>query len=266
MSEDAASGQQLADISKRVWIRWGDGEPFENTSTLVLTAPSQTFIDIRVLKLPLPRASDLNHVDSAIDISRLDWAFAGVAATEYRDGICHKTWTHHVDSRYAYGDKPPLDEGDMFPEPDGVLCREKGRMVNPDTGRISHYEEMWESVEAQATSTESCKYCLVASVGGPVAEAHRARGMLIRVGHFVQCLLIVGDEVNIERWEYASAEATDTHQPSGVRPAGWVRSVKLGPRFLPCSWFFRAAECREGETLEDETQLWTWTLAEKASW
>ncbi|EPS97438.1 hypothetical protein FOMPIDRAFT_1078536, partial [Fomitopsis schrenkii] len=220
----------LADISSRVWIRWGNSAPYENTSTLVLTAPSQTFLDIRVLKPPVHPAADADG-EQATDASRLEWAFSGVATTEYREGICHKTWTHHIDSRSAYGAEPPMDEGDMFPEPDGVLCREKGRMVNPETGEMSDYEEMWESVEAHATGTDTSKWCLVATV---TAEERKARGMLVRVGQFIQCLLIVDDEVNVERWVYTDAgDSGDAHHK------GWERTLKLGSRVLPCARLFK---------------------------
>ena len=260
MESSQANPHPLADISRRVWIRWGDaGEPYENTSTIVLTAPSQTFIDVRVLKTSLQSEATVDG-EKAIDISSLEWAFSGVAATEDRDGICHKTWTHYIDSRSPYGTDPPMDEGDMFPEPNGVLCREKGRMVNPETGEMSHYEEMWESVEAHATDADTNKWCLVAAA---TAEEHKARGTLIRVGQFIQCLLIVDDEVNVERWVYAGAGDSQTGDGD---PKGWARTIKLGPRALPCARFFRAAECKEGEPLEDAAQLWTWTVTEKASW
>ena len=257
MSPPEQAQQQPADISSRVWIRWGDGEPYENTTTLVLTTPSQTFIDIRVLQ----SSSQTTIGEQIIDVSLLEWAFSGIATTEYRDGICHKTWTHHIDSRSAYGAEPPIDEGDMYPEPDGVLCRERGRMVNPETGEMSDYEEMWETIEAHTTGSDTRKWCLVATTSAP---EHKARGMLIRIGQFVQCLLIVDDEVNVERWVYTDAgEGSQTGEGS---PEGWARTIKLGARTLPCPRFFRAEACQEGRTLEDAGQLWSWTVTEKASW
>ncbi|KAI0714225.1 hypothetical protein C8Q72DRAFT_205859 [Fomitopsis betulina] len=248
--------QQLADISSRVWIRWGNGEPYENTSTLVLTAPSQTFLDVRVIKPPLQPA--VGTVEHSIDTSRLEWAFSGIATTEYREGICHKTWTHHIDSRSAYGAEPPIDEGDMFPESDGVLCREKGSMINPETGKMSEYEEMWESVEPHATGTDTGKWCLVATVA---SEEHKARGMLIRVGQFVQCLLIVNDEVNVERWVYTDAGSSgDDHLK------GWACTVKLGSHVLPCARLFKVEEQKKGIRLQEGTQPWVWIVTEKVSW
>ncbi|KAH9835272.1 uncharacterized protein C8Q71DRAFT_764931 [Rhodofomes roseus] len=253
----------MADISKRVWIRWGDGQPFENTSTLVLTVPSQTFVDVRVFK---SHEAPPQTAEPSTAASGLEWAFSGVAKTQYRDGVCHKTWTHHIDSRTAHGAEPPVDEGDMFPEPDGVLCRETGRMANPETGEMSDYEEMWETVEAKTTGQDRDKFCLVATVGGPAATAHMARGAMIRIGQYIQCLLIIDDEVNVERWIYTGEDATDAIDGSTVGSEGWIRVVKLGPRVLPCPWFFRATARSVGATFEDKTQPWTWTLAEKSSW
>ncbi|KAH9926744.1 uncharacterized protein B0H18DRAFT_1005372 [Fomitopsis serialis] len=154
----------------------------------------------------------------------------------------------------------------MFPEPDGVLCREKGRMVNPATGEMSDYEEMWETIEAQATGADSAIFCLVAAVSGPAAELHKARGSLVRIGQFIQCLLIVGDEVNVERWIYAGEDAVGATDANTIRADGWVRVIKLGPRVLPCRWVFRGEACWKGATYDDQTQPWTWLLTEKHSW
>lgn len=62
-------------------IQEGEG-PMEPTTTLVLSAPSNTFLDVRLL-LPTPQTppSELPLPNTGGPLNRLDWAFSGVSET-----------------------------------------------------------------------------------------------------------------------------------------------------------------------------------------
>jgi len=106
----------------RRYIRRNNGEAAEATSTLVLTSPRGHFVDIRPLKksgssltLPLPAVTrDIVEPSfGTIDLSGLQWAFAGKATTTDRpDGSQHCAWTHLVDSQ-TLAVEDEVDEGIM---------------------------------------------------------------------------------------------------------------------------------------------------------
>lgn len=149
----------------------------------------------------------------------------------------HSTWHHWVDSRVPGGrwdDVTDVDEGDMYPQPDGRTL-EKGEMVHPSTGRVTAYEEMWRDLEPAVCGMEQVKYSVVLAV---VDDERSVRGMIVRVGQWCQGLLMCGDEVTVERWEYV-AVSKETKEGQEV-DGNWTRRVRLGQRFLPCSVAFKS--------------------------
>ncbi|KAF8172825.1 hypothetical protein K438DRAFT_1851199 [Mycena galopus ATCC 62051] len=114
-------------ISFRESIRWVPDEASEPTQTTVLTsAKSGLFLDVRFNK----------------DSGDLDWAFAGYRSSLELDST---KFTHHIDSRTL----TPLDVVDVgtnTPLPDGRTL-EAGEMVNPATGILTAYEEIWRDEE-----------------------------------------------------------------------------------------------------------------------
>ncbi|EGO01098.1 hypothetical protein SERLA73DRAFT_159630 [Serpula lacrymans var. lacrymans S7.3] len=114
-------------VSRRVSMAWGEGPPYEDTDTIVLTGHTY-FVDVRVKKNSVP--------------DELDWASAGIKTSkDLGDGSAHCTWKHFVDSRSR---NPDVDEGIVVIRPEDPLrCVERGRMKNPDTGCVEEYEEIW---------------------------------------------------------------------------------------------------------------------------
>ncbi|KAI1200069.1 hypothetical protein F5X97DRAFT_321822 [Nemania serpens] len=163
-------------ISIRDSIRWPPDAASEPTSTVVLTSPGHRFVDIRILK------------DAAADddgSGSLDWAFAGISSSEIRDGgRRHSTWRHVVDSR-TRAPETVVDEGDIFPQADGRTL-ETGRMVNPDTGKLADYEEVWTDLEAEDVpeihqnsaelTQQPRRLCVVLEMGD---EERQGRGMVV---------------------------------------------------------------------------------------
>nr|POF13326.1 hypothetical protein CFP56_10473 [Quercus suber] len=211
-----------------------DNEASEPTSTLVLTSGGNHFVDIRILKAQeedhtkSPGELGMNHV---LPHSQLEWAFGGSSSTTWRNDdddregrkIAHCQWRHYVDSRYRDAAEV-ADEGDMFPQPPPHTHRtlERGRMVNPTNGRMSDYEEVWLDVAAATKKDEETgEATVLESVLRLCDEDDEARGMVVRVGQFVQGVLRVGESFACERWEWKKDQ-------------GWEREARVGDLFLPC--------------------------------
>ncbi|KIK59597.1 hypothetical protein GYMLUDRAFT_169498 [Collybiopsis luxurians FD-317 M1] len=111
-------------ISFRESIRWIPDEASEPTDTVVLTGgKSGVFLDVRFFK----------------DSNGLDWAFAGYRSTEGGKELIK--FTHLIDSRTT----DPLqmvDYGSNTDLPNGTTL-ERGEMINPATGKMTEYEEVW---------------------------------------------------------------------------------------------------------------------------
>jgi hypothetical protein len=165
-------------------------------STLVLTSAAKNYVDVRVLNPSTPGGA----------LSTLSWAFAGVSTTtpaEYDSAASgqlkkptHTAWAHWVDSET---EDEVNDEGDMFVQPDGTVL-EKG--VNADG---STYEELWEELEARAVGRDQKRMSYVLRAEEP---ARRTRGMVVRIGEWVQGTLRVGEEFTVVRWQWSVEEVS----------------------------------------------------------
>ncbi|THH13669.1 hypothetical protein EW146_g6578 [Bondarzewia mesenterica] len=240
----------IPSISERRSIRWVPGEASELTSTLVLTSQTSHFVDIRVLKPPQ------DHDPKVIDEgSRLEWAFAGTSHSEpgKGDGAApiHSRWEHWVDSN---SDTPATDEGDIWTLPNGDTL-EKGRMVNPETGELTDYEEVWADAEVERTGQDSKRVCVVLNVED---NEMAMKGMVIRVGGWCQGILKVGKEVSVERWKWVGkSSASGTEQAGG----GWERVAKVGIHTPPCTSTFAPDKLEEGNVVDAR-----WKVSEKYEW
>jgi len=134
-------------ISFRQSIRWLPDDASEPTITVVLTgSKTGCFIDIRFIK----------------GTSQLDWAFAGyrsssssglrVVCQARLDAACLSAdsnstkFVHWIDSG-TLSPRDVDDRGTNTALPDGTTL-EAGSMVNPLTGRLSPYEEIWKDKES----------------------------------------------------------------------------------------------------------------------
>lgn len=102
----------------------------------------------------------------------------------------------------------------MYPQGDGTTL-EKGRMLNPDTGKDTDYEELWLDLSPKGQSV-----CAVLKL-----EGSAARGMIVWLGSLCQALVRDADGITLERWEMVNGE-------------GWKRTVRLGAQTLPCEDIF----------------------------
>ncbi|KAJ6440618.1 sodium/nucleoside cotransporter [Purpureocillium lavendulum] len=238
----------MASISIRKSIRWLPDEAGEPTSTVVLTSPARRFVDLRILKPDAGAAPDGNGPDARLPLSRLDWAIAGTSSssTTMRDDgaggqveVTHGRWTHWVDSttRDAGG---VVDEGDMVAREDGTVL-ETGRMVNPATGLVTPYEEVWEDEEPVApplTTTPrgrgaAALLCVVLEVdeGGDDRQ-----GRVVRLGGWCQGFVRRGDDIALERWRWADGR--------------WQRMVRMGDLDLACAVAVEERDFEVGQVLD----------------
>lgn len=153
-------------ISTRVSIAWAPSfDAHEPTSTAVLTG-RRHFIDQRVF-LPVtgrpvsPGSSPglqngLGVEDGEGDAKAggtVEWAFGGTreAGTPNEQGWTLCRWTHLIDSRTP---SPASTSTERHVAADEGWCRspylgdetlteEEGEMVNPETGKMSEYREVW---------------------------------------------------------------------------------------------------------------------------
>jgi hypothetical protein len=154
----------------------------------------------------------------------LEWGFAGTAQSTpaiYKPGTneiekpSHTVWTHWVDSKTT---EEVRDEGDMWPRDDGSGgVVERGSMVNPASGKVESYEEIWADLEL-----ESKGMCWVLKT-----ESDGVKGMMIRVGNYIQGVLRKGPSVNVGSWgklETGQGEA---------RRREWKQVVLIGMWDMP---------------------------------
>jgi hypothetical protein len=246
----------MGSISVRKHIKWGAELPSEPTSTLVLTSAGRGFfVDIRVLtiapsSLGLDRELEPGHESfGSLPIERLDWAFAGTSTSTKvtrPDGsyTTHSVFSHWVDSRTA---DPELvrDEGDMIPC-SGGLALEVGNMVNPATGCMTAYEELWLDKTLVPIGTQYPSCVVFQLLDEPGAK----RGQFVLLGHYAQGLLRVGDTITAERWVWSESHSRwertvkvgDNHEPLGFLINRCQRPIKIGDKVQGSAGTWRVVE------------------------
>jgi hypothetical protein len=248
---------------------------FEPTSTLVLTSPNHTFVDIRIYKSfknldstdssPLPSAQSLNRGNP----QHLDWAFSGTSSSvpiilppsgphhgkskkrleeETWENVTHSTWTHWIDSRHPVGSKDiPVDEGDMYPIAPG-LTLEVGHGFHPALNAVKTHEEMWRDDDVRSTNQEGSKICVVMRCQ---ADAARVRGVVVRLGQYCQGIMMAGEKTTVERWEWK-----DEHAGKG-EVEKWKREIRVGDGFVPCGVAFEPEVLGVGAVVKFHDFEWT---------
>lgn len=171
-------------LSTRLAIAWPpDIPPYENTDTLVLSFPSNHFIDLRPLK----------------SFHSLDWGMAGHQSTiQTPDGdksillffqLIKATFIHTVDSRVPKDPLSVKDEGWFKKLPNGDDL-EIGMMMNPETGRIMAYEEIWRTIPVDGK-----RFILLESSGA------KDKTFIGRIGNYFQGIGTTDGRINARRSE-----------------------------------------------------------------
>ena len=202
----------------------------------------------------------MNHIPgSSGPLSSVDWAIAGTSSSCAREdgGVPRSRWHHWIDSRTVDVDQL-VDEGDMYPQPDGSTL-EKGRMVNPPTGHETDYEELWRSETIEAVpcgppgmgtgAGDAAVVCVVLQLQLDEQDSSPAkRGMVVRLGQYCQGLLRNGkgpEDVTVERLRWDAANAC------------WNTVFKVGHGKMPTDFaiYFGHEACVRDE-VKDGRHVW----------
>jgi len=158
----------------------------------------------------------------------------------------HTVWSHWVDSKTT---EEVRDEGDMVPsgEVKGETM-EYGRMENPNTGEVEKYEECWVDLEIGRVDGEG-------EIKSWVLRAEDVdagiRGVIARVGVYIQGVLRKGDDISIGRWMWDGEK-------------GWQPVVEIGKALVPRG-VFSQEEIVLGQKLVGSDGL-EWNCVESYSW
>ncbi|KAK0117524.1 holocytochrome c synthase [Cadophora gregata] len=252
----------MAHISTRKFIKWGDNPAGENTDTLVLTTAGKHFVDIRIYLPTSPSEPSLPSL-APLPLSRLEWGFAGTASPTpatyssvpgHEKEIvkpAHTVWTHWVDNKTT---EEVRDEGDMVPSGSGdggEVSREVmeyGRMENPATGKVEAYEECWVDLEIGKVDGEEEFRSWVLRAED---EEGGVRGVIARVGVYIQGVLRRGEEFSVGRWMWDSER-------------GWQPVVEAGRALVPRGMFSQE-EFVLGQKLVGGDGV-EWACVESFSW
>ncbi len=238
----------------------------------------------------------------------VEWAFAGSSSSETRhgdddDGVPrrHSVWRHFVDSRAREDpENAVVDEADMFPQEEeeeegdgdggGSRALERGRMVNPDTGRETDYEEMWRDVEPRSVPVPVLRKpdddgdgddgdakvrCVVLELRDDAAER---RGLVVCVGRHCQGVARGGEAFALEQWEWREhgreqTQAQGRGEEGGGRGrgrsggvGGWRRRRRVGAGhlYLPCIDAVENVGLEIGARVERDGVVWTVVEASEA--
>lgn len=137
-------------IQRRVSIARPPAPPMEDSDVLVFnsrsTLPDSSVVGAKVLCL------DLRLSLPTTEPVRVNWAFAGLRETisldeELEENAVRYHWKHAIDS---HGSDEPPDEGTIFKRKDKTgesLEVESGVGLDPETGKMGPYEEVWKCVQ-----------------------------------------------------------------------------------------------------------------------
>ncbi|KAG5992349.1 hypothetical protein E4U54_003671 [Claviceps lovelessii] len=88
----------------------------------------------------------------------------------------------------------------MYPQEDGTTL-EKGRMVNPDTGIETDYEEVWWDEEHHAEpGSQECVVLRYEKEKEGQDEDEDEAGLVVRLGEHAQAFVKRGGEMAVGRW------------------------------------------------------------------
>ncbi|KAI1772021.1 hypothetical protein F4818DRAFT_454215 [Hypoxylon cercidicola] len=218
----------------------GYDAPSEDSSTIVLTAPSGKYVDIRFSTLPRSQAA--LAVKTQCD-KIWGYATAGLSTVAILPGkggcpaydcMVHATWEHPIDSSGSFD----TDGADLLLLADGARM-EVGCMVI--RGKMQMFKEYWVTPTGRSVD----RPCAVVELKG---GEEGAKGMAIRIGDFCQGILQHGDEFWFERWEIQEGESKWTRDERSNTP-----TTEMG--ILPCWWMTEKARTF-GETIMIDGRQW----------
>ncbi len=125
---------------------------------------------------------------------------------------------------------------------------ETGRMVNPETGIEEDYEECWVDIEPKVVDREGEYRSWVLRCEG---EGTGIRGVIVRVGVFIQAALRKGEDFSLGRWMWSEGK-------------GWEKIVSIGNLEVP-SGAFEGDELLLRQKVKGEDGL-EWDCVESFSW
>ena len=148
----------------------------------------------------------------------------------------------------------------MFPL-NAFQTLEFGNGINPRTGNMWAYEEFWTDlsigVTPSANNPDPPKWSIVLRLD---ASESAVRGMVVRLGQWCQGIVINGEYVTVERWEWKVRG-----EGAGKETMGdWERTVRIGNFFPPCATTFQPSMLKEGGTVNYGD--YTWICEEKVAW
>ncbi|KAI1394636.1 hypothetical protein F4819DRAFT_254659 [Hypoxylon fuscum] len=227
----------------------GYDAPSEDSSTIVLTAPSGKYVDIRFSTLPRSQAAlAVKNQGNKI----WGYATAGLSTATILPGkgncppydcMVHAKWEHPIDSSGSF----ETDGADLLLLADGARM-EVGSMVIQ--GKMQMFKEYW--VTPTGGSTEfPCS--IVELKGSGAVSGEGAQGMAIRIGDYCQGILQHGDEFWFERWELQKDGHKWTKDARSNTPTS-----EMG--ILPCWWMTERARM-VGETIMMDGRKWHVTEA-----
>jgi hypothetical protein len=216
-------------ISRRISIRFLPSPPSEPTNTLVLTAGIPTssqcsnfFVDFRPL---------------SASPSECEWAFAGYKVQPHPN---KSRWIHLIDSRGAEweGEHGIEDSGVFETLPNGDEL-ERGEMLNPVSGKVGPYEEVWR--DEPLPPNLQVTVALTETDGG-------VKGVVVRMGQWLQGILRISpDEVVASRYWWAAGD--------------WALRANYGAPHYPDTIPTNALEGRAtGDQFTHGGRLWTVAL------
>lgn len=214
-------------LSKRLTIQWPPEEAGENTVTMVVYSKLGHFVDIRVFKENYPVIEE-NPTSLDMYIENFEWTMTGdeIVMEPTIPDTFKLQFTHEIDSMAIIKSitcNLPVEDcatdpdvGTFWKVPGSDDRKETGSMLNPATGKVQEYVEMWRSLDdrkhtptnevREGKDTDSDQYVLR-------IEQKDFQGQLIRSGNWCQGILydklnktvplnVIRAYFDGEKWQY----------------------------------------------------------------
>lgn len=176
--------------------------------------------------------------------------------------------TNSIDSKLPIDHKQHATEQTISRSSDFKFLR-SGEYFDPLICSYVDIKDTWHPISPLNTVLENHKWNIVLELDESIKNA---KGLIVRVGHYCQGVLKIGDAVTVERWRFihkqskhttqnlstksASPAATEKSEPEPAFEGDWTRELRLGDHFLPCAIAFRTAGLQEGAVVNYGDFCW----------